>query len=386
MLFLACERDDSIKEDEDKISIIGTWKFRESTEAVVRNDTTFNSFAKAKVSFYPPYSFTFNQDGTGMLDGESFTYILKNDSLYITANNKTVNYILDSGNDDELRLKLDKSGLNSYSGSNIDIFSKISFLGTYKNLNKIIEENSPAGVYKVCSILTTRNDGWQSLTKFSYNEEQVVSNKHIYYNWGTSNQSLKKLNYSFDHKLFQVKVNYESVDVWFNEYFSLNQDFSVAEHHRGSIGYSKNQYWDIFKYDNSARISQVVENMYGPAVLNKDYEKQHYNYQQDITKVFYQRRDVYQYGSNFTDSQLLSEYIYSKTVPKESINYIYNFGVVNNHLEKHVIYSNGTASPLESMKYSYELDNLGRIKTKTVSNLEGKVLEIQDYNYNCEAL
>lgn len=389
----SCTKDVQPPVPEQFPNIVGTWKFRGSTEEVQTTDSTYKSWGAAKLAYYPPYSLTFSDNGTGKSDSLSFTYTVEKNTLLITAGNKTVSYTIKESDDKQILLGLTKDGVKEV--SEVSNFNKLSLLATYKNLEQIKEETFPVGVYKICSERITDynslSDGTSSVNtsriEYTYNDEGKVIKTLEYSGVGTPyEKEYKRTNYTFDHSLAKKPnyvVNYDILinsSLGHSNTYGLDNSFRIINSNSVSPG-NKFPTWTNYIY-NEERLIQKKLTEYNWSGKSAPYTVEYFEYTDgNLVNVKTSHVD----GDAVTPDYVSQSIAYTNYPVKEKIIYLFSTGKESKkptHIKEIKNYNNKSVL-MSAEKFEYKFDNLNRVTKKFKYDQNNILTQLIEYTYNC---
>lgn len=392
--FLACTdpAPEAEPETNTPVNILGTWKFRKSIEEVSTPDTTYKGFAAAKISFYPPYSLTFRENGTGESDGTAFSYVRKGDTLSVTVAGKTARYLIAGGDADEIKLDLSKEGLSGVI-ENTAVFTALSLKTTYRNLEKI---NPNDRTYRVCSsTLTSYGTNGNSSTvksEYTYNDEGKVASVTQISAPGTPQETRgMTTTYTIDHRyaglnLFRVNQTYiGNGNVERSNFIDMDEAFRII--YVSTVGPGvKTPVYTSYKYDQDGQLIVKRQEEYAWTSPKRPHENEiyEYNHNGNLARLY---REGERNGT-VTPKYLNLEYTYTDFPVKVDIPFIFNYGTKKANAyypkERKDYNSDGTlADAWRQEKYEYEFDSLGRILKKSVFDGASTLKNVTTYEYGC---
>lgn len=377
------------------VNILGTWKFRKSIEKVTTLDTTYTDFAAAQISFYPPYSLTFHENGTGESDGTAFSYVRKGDTLSINVAGKTVNYLISGGDIDEIKFELSKEGLSGVL-ENPAAFTGISLEATYKNLEKIRKENYRNGIYRVCSSTQTTyhtNDSNVVKSQYAYNDEGKVASIMEISSPGTPWESIgTTTTYSIDHrnagrKLFRVNQAYSrNGQVQYSNSVNMDEEFRITYVSTAGPGV-KTPTYTSYQYDQDGQliVKRYEEYAWTSSVRPHANEIYEYNTHGNMIKLYREG----EHNGTITPKYLNLEFTYTDFPVKVTAPLIFNYGTkeANPYYQKERkdYNSNGAlADPWRQERYEYEFDALGRVVKSSVFDGTSVLKRVTTFEYGCD--
>jgi hypothetical protein len=391
----SCTKDIQPPSPDQSLNIVGTWKFRGSIEEAQTADSTYKSWGAAKIGYYPPYSLTFSDNGTGKSDTLTFTYKVEKNTIIIIAGNKTVSYIIKENIDKQIFLELNKDGVKEVSDISKN-FTKLNLLATYTNLEQIKEETFPAGVYKICQVTTTdyptpANGQISSNTsriEYSYNEEnKVIQTKEILA-VNTENEGVlrtRKLHFVLSpyYQCIIDRFDTRGQQSYPSESYNVDNQLRISYSSTATLPGVKTPTYTTFSYNNSGSLEQKRIETYNFTGQVKIYTTEFYEYTAggELTKVYLESQD--NFGSQA--KRLYQEISYTQYPVKEKVEYLYGTGKsasIPKHIKEIKTYAvDGTV--LSVSKFEYEFDNLGRTTKKFSLDKDNNLIQLTEYNYNC---
>jgi hypothetical protein len=337
----SCTKDVQPPAPDQSSNIVGTWRFRGSIEEAQTPDSTYKnvgaykSWGAAKIGYYPPYSFTFNANGTGKSDALDFTYKIEKNTLLISLENKTVTYIIKESDDKQISLELNKDGVNEVSEVSKN-FTKLNLLATYTNLEQIKEEIFPAGVFKVCKVTTTdyqtRANGQTSSNtsriEYYYNDENKVIQTKEYQSVNTENEGVlrtRKFHIALSpyYKCIIDRFTASGFESMPPEAYNMDNQLRIAYSTNSGLPGVKTPRYIYYIYNDSERLDQKRTETYNFTGYVKIYSTEFYQYTTggDLTKVYLESQD--NFGSQ--PKHLYKEISYTEYPVKEKVEYLYVF-------------------------------------------------------------
>ena len=385
-------------------SIVGTWKFQTASGFARAGGTAFDlkedlivSSSGNTIKVKKVNTWIFNEGGTGTNDGIPFTYTFSANLLTVTQNGITftMSVYVDSKQmtvkEGEIGLKALLDVINSYiPNSKITEYSRTLI---YRSLSDILDTNGTPECVTKGYVVSSGNG--KVLTKdiytFIYNDE----NKVVEYSYPRlmNNQSViskftfeeYKENLGSDTKPYIV----ESRDKLLNAKYYCDKNGRVNRTEYFSSGSNTfPSFTEYEEYDsNGNHIKQTYKEQY---TSNGSFTGDFYVIEGvyeggNITKFYYSDT----FGKTVTKRYLYLEYKPSSIQNKNTILYLYNYGINdfgegNKSLPDKRIRYNEDGSISRQGTYIYKFDSKGFLISSDISYTDGTSVGLSGYTYQCK--
>lgn len=215
IFFISCSKNIDITPTIKVQTIIGIWKFQSASGSATVGNKIVDLSSDLEVGSIPNIqtlksikSWKFNEDLTGIADGEAFTYKIIDNTITIIQKgiSFTFSYSL---SDNQFIIKEDEIGIKSL----IDAFTSSAFLNPitkynriiiYKSLSEILKTNgTPDCLVKSFTVLDQKyNPNSKSEWKFTYDDENRVMSYQV-----VTTNTLDNTKYDFTHSFEENKSN-----------------------------------------------------------------------------------------------------------------------------------------------------------------------------------